>query len=145
MGKPTKSAWDQIIIDPTVTGFEAVRKEWGPKYTMLWKRDLFIRLTKDIKHNESNKDDQDGGGVPRRITQYSHEGVNTRTWNSDDIRDIMMIDDTSVCYDTSGRLRHFWNATTLLVCYDTSGMLRHFWYATTLLVCYDTFGMLQHF
>ena len=50
---------------------------------MLGKRDLLIRLTKDIKHNESNEDDQHGGGLPRRITQ-SHEGVNTRTWKSDD-------------------------------------------------------------
>ena len=42
-------------------GCEAVRKEWGPKCTM---------LNKDIKHNEWNKDDQDGEG-------YQEESHNT--------------------------------------------------------------------
>ena len=68
-----------LYLDVGVTGCEAVRKECGPKCTMLGKRDLFIRRTKDIKHNESNKDDQDGGGEPRSVTLYSHEGINTRT------------------------------------------------------------------
>ena len=58
-----------------------------------------------MKHNESNKDDQDGGGVPRKITPYSYEKVNTRTWNADDIRELtieltMISYDTMVSYDT---------------------------------------------
>ena len=146
------------------TGTGTVRKEWGPKCTVLWKCDLFSRHTQGhYTQRSQTKDDQDGGGEPRSVTRYSHEGARMRwarmrarmRWT---LLGWMACSHHTLCYvmlkqdmklrrhkGHKDKLRHFRYAITLLVCYDTSGMLRHFWYATTLLTCYDTSDMLWHF